>query len=129
MKRLAYNEKPGPNFGEGGFQTEMLIDLSAIRYQVDEFKKKKGVQQKISQEDQFMMAGVQPATHSRHITNEYFLKIELEYDGCTCCANLPDTCMPFTIVPIVNPACFGFQPPNGWLPIELGFFKLDFSFI
>lgn len=60
--------------------------------------------------------------------NEYFLVIELEYDGCTCCANLPDARMPFTIVPLVNPACFGFQPPNGWEPYMLGSFNMDFQF-
>lgn len=35
VKKLAYQEQPGPDFGQGGFQTEMLIDLNTIRYQVN----------------------------------------------------------------------------------------------
>ena len=89
--------------------TEMIVDLNTIRMEnIPEYKKKKGVEVKNSQEDAYMMAGVQGATHSRHITNEYFLKVECSYEGCTCCSNVPDTSMPMTIVPIVNPACFGF---------------------
>lgn len=53
----------------------MLVNLGTIRYNVAETKKKKGVSKKLSPEDLFMAQGVQSATHSRHITNEYFLKI------------------------------------------------------
>jgi len=67
-----------------------------------------------------MMAGVQPACHGGYISNDYFICIELAYDGCTCCSNLPDSRMMMTIVPIVNPACFGFQPPDAYMPISLG---------
>lgn len=28
--------------------------------------------------------------------------------------------MPMTIVPIIDPACFGFKPPGGFIPIEYG---------
>jgi hypothetical protein len=90
----------------------MTLDLSTIKYEVPEMKKKKGKQIKVSPEDMFMLKSIQPACHSRHITNEYFIVIELGYDGCTCCSNLPDARTPFTIVPLVNPACFGFQPPS-----------------
>lgn len=108
----------------------MIIDLNAIRYNVSGLKKKKGVQVKLSPEDLFMIQGVQSATHSRHITNEYFLKIELGYDGCTCCSNLPDASMPFTIIPIVNPACVGFKAPPQWAPTALlGSFMINLNFI
>jgi len=119
---------PGPNFGQKDFQTEMLLDLSRIRYEVAEYKKKKGVQVKLSPEDAFMMAGVQAACHGRHVTNEYFLKIECSYDGCTCCSNVPDASMPLTIIPMVNPQCVGFVPPaSGWAPMDLGFFQINFA--
>jgi len=36
----------------------MMVDLNTIRYDVPEFKKKKGVQVKISPEDAFMIAGI-----------------------------------------------------------------------
>lgn len=101
--KYAQSSQPGPNFGQGGYQTEMFCNLAGITYVVDEYKKKRGVQVKISPEDAYMLAGIQSACHSRHITNEYFLKIECEYDGCTCCSNVPDASMPMTVVPIVNP--------------------------
>lgn len=72
-----------------------------------------------------MLAGVQSATESKFISNEYFLVIELAYDGCTCCANLPDARLPITIVPIVDPACFGFKSPDGWMPMNLGGFNFE----
>lgn len=74
-----------------------------------------------------MMAGVQSACHGKLIENDYFLKIELGYDGCTCCSNVPDASLPISIVPVMNPQLFGYQPPNGWLPNNLGFFKIDFQ--
>ena len=75
-----------------------------------------------------MMAGVQPATHTKRISNEYFLCVLVEYDGCTCCVNLPDSRTKMTIIPLVNPACFGFQPPaTGWAPYPLGSFNVNLA--
>lgn len=104
----------------------MQVDLSKIKYEVQDKKKKKGVEKKISPEDQFMMAGVQPAVHAKRITNEYFLCVKVNYDGCTCCADLPDSRSHITIVPIVNPACFGFTAPeSGWAPYNIGAFQMQ----
>ena len=92
-----------------------MLDLSKIKYDVADFKKKKGVQKKISPEDAFMMAGVQSACHSKKIKNEYYLCVLVEYDGCVCCVDLPDSRTKMTIIPLINPACFGFTPPeSGW---------------
>jgi len=104
----------------------MELNLNEIRYEVAGTKKKNGVMKPISKEDQFMMAGLQAACHAKKISNEYFLCVLVEYDGCTCCVDLPDSRMPMTIIPIVNPACFGFQPPTGgWEPMALGGFQLN----
>jgi hypothetical protein len=93
----------------------MTVDLGKIKYEVVGQKKKKGVMKEVSPEDRFMMAGVQSACHSKRITNEYFLCVLVEYDGCTCCVDLPDSRAPMTIVPLINPECFGFTPPaSGW---------------
>lgn len=127
--KLIERDVQGPQALQGGFQTELLMNLNEIRYEAVVNKKKKGVQMTLSPEDLFAMTGLQPACHSRHITNEYFICIELEYDGCTCCSNLPDARTPLTIVPLVNPACFGFQPPNGFIPYELGLFAINLAFI
>lgn len=105
----------------------MHVALDKIKYEVQDFRKKKGVQKKISPEDQFMMAGIQPACKAKYIKNTYYLCVECKYEGCVCCVDLPDSRMPLTIVPLVNPACFGFQPPNNWQPYNLGFFQIDLT--
>ena len=107
----------------------MTMNLADIKYEVAQTKVKKGVTKKISPEDQFMMASIQPAVrNAKYITIEYFICTELSYDGCTCCQNLPDARLPMTIVPMVNPACFGFGRPNGYEPILLGTFHVDPTF-
>ena len=106
----------------------MSLDLSKIKYEVIGQKKKKGVTKEVSPEDRFMMSGVQSATHSKRITNEYFLCVLVEYDGCTCCVDLPDSRAPLTIIPLINPECFGYQPPsNGWAPMALGMFTVSLA--
>lgn len=110
----------GPGPGVADWHEMMEFNLGEIHYEVATQKKKKGVMKAISPEDRFMMAGIQPATHSKKISNDYYLCVEVQYDGCTCCVNLPDSRMPLTIIPIVNPECFGFQPPSNWAPMALG---------
>ena len=106
----------------------MALDLSKIKYEVAGTKKKKGVQKAVSPEDMFMMSGIQAAVHGKSIKNEYFLVVTVEYDGCVCCVDLPDSRTPMTIIPLVNPACFGFEvPPTGWMPIPLGNFTVDLA--
>ena len=92
----------------------MKLDLSKIKYEVATEKKKKGKTKKISREDAFQMASLQPACHTKKFSNEYYLCVETEYDGCICCVDLPDARMKMTIVPLVNPACFGYIPPPNW---------------
>lgn len=50
--------------------------------------------------------------------------MDLNYDGCVCCINLPDAKMPMTIVPMVNPAMLGTAPAN-FNPTEIGSFHVD----
>lgn len=85
----------------------MEIKLNKIKYEVADFKKKKGKQKKISDADKFMMASLQPACHTPKFSNEYFLTVTLEYDGMICCVDLPDARMPMSIIPMVNPDCIG----------------------
>ena len=102
--------------------------MKGIKKTIPDKKKKKGHTVDFSPEDRFMIESVQPATESKLCSIKYSLCVKLSYSGCVCCVNLPDTSTNFTIVPIVNPACFGFQAPNGWAPIELGNFVLDAEF-
>lgn len=48
------------------------------------------------------------------------LQTNTVYDTCCSCDATPSGSLPLTIVPLVNPACFGFQPPNGWAPMDWG---------
>ena len=57
------------------------------------------------------MTQIQPATSGQIVTNKYFLTVRTTYDGCTCCAKLPLARIPLGIIPLINPACFGFQVP------------------
>lgn len=70
---LITDSKHGPKAGDGDYHADFDLDLDKIKYEVQDFKKKKGEQKKLSPEDRFMMAGVQPATHGKFVTNEYFL--------------------------------------------------------
>jgi len=105
----------------------MKLDLSKIKYEVADEKKKKGKMKKISDEDKFMMASLQPACHTKKFSCEYYLCVRTEYDGCICCVDLPDAKMKMTIVPLVNPDCFGFKTPDDWNPTELGEFNIDLA--
>jgi len=102
----------------------MEIDLSLIKNQVPKERNKKGKKKAYSPEDMFMMEAVQPASHSAATSNEYFLVTKTEYDGCNCGSELPDSELALTIVPHVNPMCFGFTPPPGWMPNDLGFIQI-----
>ena len=101
--------------------------MSKIKYEVATEKKKHGKMKKISKEDAFQMASLQPACHTKKFSCEYFLRVTTDYSGCHCCQNLPDASMKMTIIPIVNPECFGFTPPEDWSPSELGEFNVDLA--
>lgn len=105
----------------------MELDLSKIvDKDMPKEHMKKGVMKAYSKEDAFMMVGVQPASKSASCTNEYFLTTTVKYDVCcNCCDDLPDGKLPLTIVPLVNPECFGFKPPMGWAPIDYGEFPVS----
>ena len=63
-----------------------------------------------------MMCQAQAACHGRLVKNEYYLTTKTEFDGCTCCADLPHTKIPLCIVPIVPPSSHGFQIPTEFNP-------------
>ena len=123
-KNIISKDVDGPAAGVSDWVENMSIDLSKIKYEVSDMKMKKGVQKKVSAEDRFMMASLQPACHTKKIRNEYYLIVETSYDGCVCCVDLPDARMPMSIVPLINPMCFGYIPVAGYMPTELGAFHV-----
>lgn len=99
----------GPEAGESDWKRQMTLDLSEIKYEVSDTKNKKGQVKRISPEDQFSMAGCQPACHAEAFQSNYYLCVQVRYDiGCSCGDPYPDSRMPLCIVPLINPACFGF---------------------
>lgn len=128
VRTIIKKEIEGPDANEGDWKKEMGLDLSKIKYEVATEKKKKGKTKKISKEDAFQMASLQPACHTKKFSNEYYLCVTTKYDGCVCCVDLPDARMKMTIVPIVNPECFGFVPPADWNGQQLGQFNVDLNY-
>ena len=87
-------------------------------------KKKHGEDKRISKEDKFQMKMMQPACHTPRFSNEHFLVVMTEFSGCLCCVNLPEARMKMTIVPTINPECFGFVEPQDYYSTELGDFNV-----
>ena len=66
------------------------------------------------------MEAAQPGSHGGTIQVDYSLQTSTAYDTCCTCDVTPEGRLPLTIVPLVNPECFGFQPPSGWMPMDHG---------
>jgi hypothetical protein len=113
----------GPCAGAGDWSKEMCVNLNEVHMpELTDKKDKRGGRKPLSLEDQFLARSLQSACHAKHFTMEYYLVAETTYDGCTCCAELPHSRMPISILPVLNPACFGFQAPEGWNPQHHGSF-------
>ena len=87
----------------------MGLDLSQIKYQIDTMKKCKGKGMFAgkttcprSPEEMFMLSQLAPATHSKHILNDYVLNVNVKFDGCTCCSSLPNISVPLTVIPMTH---------------------------
>mmetsp|Transcript_226 Transcript_226/g.413 ORF Transcript_226/g.413 Transcript_226/m.413 type:complete len:103 (+) Transcript_226:851-1159(+) len=96
-------------------------------------KKGKGMfsgKQKVqrSPEEMFMLSNMAPACHSKHIENNYYLNVNIKYNGCTCCCSLPNVSVPLTVIPDTHQASYGFTEPAGYQPYELGYFKFNLEF-
>jgi hypothetical protein len=109
---------------------QMQLNLASIAYIVNNMKRKKrpGIfsgheMVPRSPEEIFMLSQLSPACHSRHIKNEYYLNVHVNYDGCMCCASRPSISVPLTVIPMTNPATYGFTEPQGYAPQELFYMK------
>lgn len=99
----------------------MELDLNKIRTDCPPDRMKKGQKKAYSNEDKFMISGIQPASHTNFNACSYSLNTTAKYD-VTCNYGDGDTNgrVPMTIVPLVNPECFGFKPPGNWQPMDCG---------
>jgi hypothetical protein len=103
------SSKQGPQAGVK-MEIPIEVDLSQIHNDVPATRTKKGKTKAYSKEDMFMLSGIQPASKSKFSSVNYTLETSCGFDTCANCGceNLPDAMLPMTIVPLVNPACFGF---------------------
>merc|ERR1712183_522188 len=107
--------------GQNDWHEDFNIDLSKIKYEAITQKKKAGQVKTVGPDDQFLMKQLQPAVkHAKYISNRYFLAVRTEFDGCTCCNETPDGKTPLTVVPMVNPATYGFAPPADYVCMQIG---------
>lgn len=124
-KDLVKQFAEGPAKGEADWRCDMEVDLSKIKQTVKTHKKKKGKTKEVSPEDLWQQQGVQPATHTPQLKNDYYLTVEAAYHPCVCCINLPDACMPFTIIPSHDPNLFGFTMPEDFAPTVIAHFDKE----
>jgi len=81
----------GAAAGQGDWSKVLSFNLADIKYEVSGAKVgHNGTTKKLSAADQFMMASLQPACHTKKFSNDYVLSVQLSYDGCVCCIDLPD---------------------------------------
>jgi len=132
-KVLANKDRSGiPAKHEGLLEKSYELNFRDIKYVVEPTKTvsvdlftTKEVQ--MSPEEIFMLSNMPSACHSEHIRNEYFLNVNLKYDGCTCCAPLPNIQVPLTVIPETKLESYGFSEPAGYAPFQLGYFRFDLS--
>lgn len=109
---------------------QMQLNLEAIRYACEPHKSKKkekdGVTPKKRTPDEiFMLSQMAPATHAKHIVNDYVLNVNIKYDAINCCSTMPSCSIPLTVIPLTNMDTYGFPEPQGYKPFELGYFKFN----
>ena len=100
---------------------QMQLNLAAVQYTCNHMKRKRGKAR--TPEEIFMLSQMAPACHSRYTTNDYYLNVNVKYNATNCCSKLPDISIPLTVIPMTNPATYGFLEPQGYAPFELGYFK------
>jgi len=84
----------------------MQLNLDTIKYIVEATRSKKKIPR--APEELFMLSNLAPACHSAHIKNDYFLNVNVKYDGCTCCSSLPNISIPLTVIPMTHMDTYGF---------------------
>ncbi|CDW71388.1 UNKNOWN [Stylonychia lemnae] len=107
------------------------LPLSTIRYEVHEEKKKDGSMKIYSDQEKFLMGQLQAASHGKQLTNEYFVAIRCNYQGCTCCRELPHIKVPVAILPTEVPDLMRQQTeverPDDYNPIYYKAYEFDLT--
>ena len=108
------------------FEQALNIDLSELQYEeVDKFKQKKGIEKPLDIDDKFQMQCLQASCHTPNFSINYYLSLQTTYSGCICCFDLPEIRININIMPIINPATFGFEAAEDFQPEDLGTFTIE----
>ena len=78
----------------------------------------------LSEDEKQFYSRLAGACQSEHITNSYFLKAIPVFVGCDCCGNPCEEKIPISILPVGDPASYGFPEPVGYAPIDIGYYKI-----
>jgi len=68
-----------------------------------------------------MLKNLPSIAHSTHVTNEYYLSIDIGLSGC--CSKIQAAKVPITILPISFSKTM--EAPEGFNPLELGSFSFE----
>lgn len=93
----------------------MHLNLDSIKYAYA--NDASGIQH--TPEEIFMLSNLAPACHSPHVSNDYFLNVNVKYDGCTCCSAVPSISLPLTVIPMTHMGSYGFAEPPNYQPYVL----------
>jgi len=114
----------------------MTLDLKAINYLVDKMKNKKGKTLGVfttnvgkiprSPEELVQLGTMAPASNGHYVSNNYKLRLDVRLDAC-CCPTVPQFTVPLSVIPICPAESYGFVEPQGYAPVDLGYYKLTLT--
>ncbi len=118
---LIENKYDGVKAGtEDEVKKELKLDLSKIKTTMKGDKKKKGKTKKVSPEDMFLGSCIQPACKGKFVNIEYYLVTVTEFDGCTCCDDMPSCRVEVNVIPPQLPTfCKVDKDDVGWNPEDV----------
>lgn len=71
------------------------------------------------------MQCLQASCYTPNFSIHYYLSLQTTYRGCICCVDLPEIRIHINIMPIINPATFGFEAAEDFQPEDLGTFTIE----
>ena len=110
------------------FVCNISLDLNSIRNTIPMEKQKTlpdgtEITVPLTEDEKTFYSTLAGACHTQYITNSYFLQAQPIFDGCACNPAQAQQ-MPISIIPVGDPASFGFPEPVGYAPIDMGYFKM-----
>ena len=112
--------------GEPSPQTkQMILPLDTIKFDPKPTKYKRGKTVDRPPEETFQLSQIPPVANGQYVKNSYELTVKVKFKGCTCNSKIPSVSIPLTIIPPIYADSYGFEEPEGYAPIELGYFSFE----